>query len=119
MAARSKTARGCWRERDAQLLQEEKGHFMGTTSQESMLRSALSDPLVRLVMEADGVDPRALEAMLMATASRIRRRRHRRELAIGVDASSENQRLRGQTEAAAQALARRVRIQRFTGEANG
>jgi hypothetical protein len=88
-------------------------------SQESMLRSALSDPLIRLMMEADGVDPGALEAMLMAIASRIRRRRHRRELAIGVDASSENQRLGGQTEAAAQALVRRVRIQGFTEEANG
>jgi hypothetical protein len=52
-----------------------KGHFMRAASQELTLRSALSDPLIRLVMEADGVDPRALEAMLMAIASRIRRRR--------------------------------------------
>jgi hypothetical protein len=51
-----------------------KGHFMRAASQELTLRSALSDPLIRLVMEADGVDPRALEAMLMAIASRISRR---------------------------------------------
>jgi hypothetical protein len=54
---------------------------MRRASQELTLRSALSDPLIRLVMEADRVDPPALEAMLTAIASRIRRRRHRRELA--------------------------------------
>jgi hypothetical protein len=54
---------------------------METACQELTLRSALSDPLIRLMMEADGVDPRTLEAMLMTVASRIRRRRHRRELA--------------------------------------
>jgi hypothetical protein len=54
---------------------------METACQELTLRSALSDPLIRLIMEADGVDPRTLEAMLMTVASRIRRRRHRRELA--------------------------------------
>jgi hypothetical protein len=35
----------------------------------------LSDPLIRLMMEADRVDPQALEAMLVATASRIERHR--------------------------------------------
>jgi hypothetical protein len=52
-----------------------KGDFMRTASQELTLRSTLSDPLIRLVMEADGADPRALDAMPMAIASRIRRRR--------------------------------------------
>jgi hypothetical protein len=54
---------------------------MRRASQELTLKSVLSDPLIRLMMEADGVDPRALETMLMAIASRTRRRRHRRELA--------------------------------------
>jgi hypothetical protein len=70
-----------WRERDARYRKRMKGHFMKRASQELRLRSALSDPLIRLVMEADRVDPRALEAMLMAIASRIRRRRPHRELA--------------------------------------
>jgi hypothetical protein len=97
----------------------EKGRIMGTASQESMLRSVLSDPLIRLVMEADGVDPRALEAMLMATASRIERHRQPQ----GVDHRDRclfrEPTPRRRMEAAAQALARRVGIQGFTGEANG
>jgi hypothetical protein len=70
-----------WRERDARNRKRMKGHFMRRASQELTLRSVLSDPLIRLVMEADRVDPRALEVMLTAIASRIRRRRNRRELA--------------------------------------
>ena len=38
-----------------------KGLLMRRAGQELTLKSALSDPLIRLVMEADRVDPRAVK----------------------------------------------------------
>jgi hypothetical protein len=42
--------------------------------QELTLKNALSDPLVRTVMAADGVDPRELSAMLLEIVSTLDRR---------------------------------------------
>jgi hypothetical protein len=42
---------------------------------ELSLSDALSDPLVRTIMNADHVDPRALEASLRATAEKVAPRR--------------------------------------------
>jgi hypothetical protein len=42
--------------------------------QELTLTNALSDPLVRTVMAADGVDPRKLSAMLREIGSTLDRR---------------------------------------------
>ncbi len=39
--------------------------------QELTLKNALSDPLVRTAMAADGVDPQELSAMLAAIASTL------------------------------------------------
>ena len=86
---------------------------------ESMLRNVLSEPLIRLVMEADGVDPRALEAMLMATASRIERHRQPQGVGHWGRCLFREPTPGRRTEAAAQTLAPRVGIQGFTGEANG
>jgi hypothetical protein len=46
---------------------------------ELSLSEALSDPLVRTIMNADNVDPRALEASLRTTAEKVapRPRRNR------------------------------------------
>ena len=42
------------------------------------LAEALSDPIVRALMRADGVDPRELEASLTDMARQVRRRSRRR-----------------------------------------
>jgi hypothetical protein len=42
--------------------------------QELTLKNALSDPLVRTVMAADGVDPQELSAMLREIVSTLDRR---------------------------------------------
>lgn len=39
--------------------------------QELTLKTALSDPMVRMAMAADGVDPQELSAMLAAIASTL------------------------------------------------
>jgi hypothetical protein len=44
---------------------------MKTASQELTLSSALSDPLVRTLMAADGVDPVELESMLSRIAEEL------------------------------------------------
>jgi hypothetical protein len=38
---------------------------------EPALRDALADPIIRTIMEADRVDPRALEASLRETARKV------------------------------------------------
>jgi hypothetical protein len=48
-----------------------KGRFMRTESQELTLRSALSDPLIRVLMVADRVDRRELESMLLRIAGQV------------------------------------------------
>ena len=42
---------------------------------EPSLRDALSDPIVQIMMNADRVDPRALELSLRATALKVVRQR--------------------------------------------
>ena len=44
---------------------------MTPESQELTLRSALSDPLIRTLMAADGVDRRELETMLLRIAQQV------------------------------------------------
>jgi hypothetical protein len=44
---------------------------MRTASQELTLSDALSDPLVRIVMAADNVDPAKLESMLRRIAEGV------------------------------------------------
>jgi hypothetical protein len=48
-----------------------KGHFMRPESQELTLRSALADPLIRILMAADRVDRRELESMLLRIAEQV------------------------------------------------
>ena len=53
---------------------------------EPSLSDALSDPIVQIIMNADHVDPQALEASLRATALKvrpIRRAAERPQLQIG------------------------------------
>jgi hypothetical protein len=38
---------------------------------EPLLRDALADPIIRTIMDADHVDPRALEASLRETARKV------------------------------------------------
>jgi hypothetical protein len=42
---------------------------------EPRLSDALSDPIIRIIMSADHVDPQALEASLRQTAKRVGQRR--------------------------------------------
>jgi hypothetical protein len=46
-----------------------KEHFMSSHCREPRLEEMLADPIVRAVMEADGVDLRELEAELRQTAA--------------------------------------------------
>jgi hypothetical protein len=46
---------------------------------ELTLKDALSDPVIRAVMDADGVDPRELERRLSEIARSLRRRSMRQE----------------------------------------
>jgi hypothetical protein len=48
-----------------------KGYFMRTERREFTLRSALSDPLISILMAADNVDRQKLEAMLLRIAEQI------------------------------------------------
>lgn len=48
--------------------------FMTCRYRELALQDALSDPVIRAVMDADGVDPAALEADLSEIAETLRRR---------------------------------------------
>ena len=50
---------------------------MNASHHELTLTDALSDPLVRAIMAADGVDPRELEAMLNVMADGLERRARR------------------------------------------
>jgi len=45
--------------------------WMGDKSQDLTLEEFLADPLIRAVMKADGVDPRALAAELRSVAEAI------------------------------------------------
>jgi hypothetical protein len=45
---------------------------MKTASQELTLSSALSDPLIRILMTADNVDPVKLESMLRRIAEELK-----------------------------------------------
>jgi hypothetical protein len=51
-----------------------KGHLMGSASQELTLHSALSDPLIQILMAADNVDPVQLESMLRRIAEKVAQR---------------------------------------------
>jgi hypothetical protein len=50
-----------------------KEHRMTSQHREPRLEEMLADPIVRAVMEADGVDLRELEAELQQTATLLRR----------------------------------------------
>jgi hypothetical protein len=54
-------------------LKEAIMHYrMSSWSCEPLLQDMLADPIVKAVMEADGVDPRELEAELKRTAALLR-----------------------------------------------
>jgi hypothetical protein len=48
--------------------------FMNLCDREMTMRDALSDPVIRALMDADGVDPAALEADLREVAESLRSR---------------------------------------------
>jgi hypothetical protein len=56
---------------------------MSRCHREPTLTEALADPLIRTLMQADGVDPEQLEASLKATARQIRGRNSKRGLLPG------------------------------------
>jgi hypothetical protein len=55
---------------------------MGSASQELTLQSALSDPLIRILMAADNVDPVQLESMLRRIAEKVAQRQSRPREAV-------------------------------------
>jgi hypothetical protein len=50
-----------------------KEHTMNKSRRDMTLTDALSDPLIRTVMAADGVDPRELAAILHTIAGKLER----------------------------------------------
>jgi hypothetical protein len=53
------------------MTQIEKEHSMRTPIEELTMISALSDPLIRILMAADNVDPIKLESMLRRIAQEV------------------------------------------------
>jgi len=47
------------------------GNRMGSSRREPTIAEILSDPIVKAVMEADGVDPHVLEAQLRSMGRRL------------------------------------------------